>query len=370
MGAEVLGGIGGHAVFYLNGACRSAEAGQTTIQPCDQPGAEPADGVGISMNAHFRFAKWVATPGRDFFLHGNLAPDARLTRADYDRVQAEARRLGIFDGVEFRETVFANLPPGTTREAWKYEVSVGTDYGISLGRGRFCARVPVSREQLATIVAYLNAENAPYRAREREFEWRLFQDNCIHLAHNALAAAGVWEEWRTLQPLLLTVFDFPVPLNEFVDLMRRTDDARLLDPRVLHADAPARAALIGFDQLPVRPGAIMESRPPQSPNDLYETSVKLIFYDDPNFGRYSRWFRMIREDSARFDLEANLRRVLEQYQAASAARLPLLAPGRQGGSERSAALVVTHERFYRLLEAQAGWIEARLMEVATNAPRP
>src|SRR3954469_39911 len=79
LGAEILGGIGGHAVFYLNGACRGSDAGQTTIQLCDEPGAEIADGVGISMNAHFRYAKWVATPGRDFFLHGNLRSEAPLT---------------------------------------------------------------------------------------------------------------------------------------------------------------------------------------------------------------------------------------------------------------------------------------------------
>ncbi|HYZ34496.1 MAG TPA: hypothetical protein VE684_19690 [Crenalkalicoccus sp.] len=374
MGAESLGGIGGHAVFYLNGACRAAEAGQTTIQLCDEPGAEPSDGVGISMNAHFRFAKWVATPGRDFFLHGNLALGAPLTRADYDAVQAEARRLGIYDGVEFHASVFDDMPAGTTREIWKYEVSVGTDYGISLGRGRFCARLPVNREQLAAMIAYLNAQNAPYRAREREFEWKLVQDNCIHLAHNALAAAGVWTKWPTDQPLLLAVFDFPVPLNEFVALMRRTDDAGLLDLRTLRADTPASTALIEFDQLPLRPGAIMESRPPQSPNALYDTDVKLIFYDDPNLGRYPRWFQMIREDPARFDLHANLRRVLEQYRSAIAARRSLSPPevrqrGGVGAGEQSAAFTETEKRLYRLLEARADWIETQLADITMSTPR-
>lgn len=374
MGAEILGGIGGHAVFYLNGACRAGEAGQTTIQLCDEPGAKPSDGVGISMNAHFRFAKWVATPGREFFLHGNLAVGAPLTRADYDAVQAEAQRLGIYDSVEFHDSVFNNMPPGTTRETWKYEVSVGTDYGISLGRGRFCARVPVNREQLAVMVAYLNAQNAPYRAREREFEWKLVQDNCIHLAHNALAAAGVWKEWPTDQPLLLAVFDFPVPLNEFVALMRRTDETALLDWQTLHADTPARRALFQFDQLPVRPGAIMESRPPQSPNALYDTDVKLIFYDDPNLGRYPRWFRMIRKDPARFDLQANLWRVLDQYRAAIAARQPLPPPevqhrGGIGADKQSAAFAETQERLYRLLEVRAAWIEAQLAAFTMNTSR-
>lgn len=370
LGGEILGGIGGHAVFYLNGACRASDAGQTMIQLCDEPGAEPADGVGISMNAHFRYAKWVATPGRDFFLHGNMTSKEPLTLEAYAHVQAEARRLGLYEGVEFHEVVFDDMPPGMSREAWKYEVSVGTDYGIGLGRGRFCARVPVTRAQLAAMVDYLNAENAPYRDRKREFRWNLVQENCIHLAHNALAAAGVWVEWPTGQPLLLAVFNFPVPRNEFVNLMRRTGYARLLDPRVLHADRAARFALTTFDQLPLRPGAIMESRPPQEPNHVYETWLKLIFYDDPIFGPYQRWFDAIRDDPARFDLRSNLRQVLAQYRAALAARRPLAwwkarQAGRSDAQDGPNSFAETYERLYVLLAARAQEIEVQLAELHT-----
>jgi hypothetical protein len=111
-----------------------------------------------------------------------------------------------------------------------------------------------------------------------------------------------------------------------------------------------REALQRFDQLPLLPGALMESRPPQSPNALYDPDVTLIFYDDPNFGRYPRWFRMIREDPTRFDLLANLRRVLAQYRAA---RRP----------EES------DTRLQRLLEDRANWIEARISDITTNQLR-
>ena len=373
--AEILGGIGGHAVFYLNGACRASNAGQTTIQLCDEPGAEPADGVGISMNAHFRYAKWVATPGRDFFLHGNLRPEAPLTLAGYDEVQAEARRLGIYDGVDFHEVVYDDMPPDVSREAWKYAVSVGTDYGISLGRGRFCARVPVTRSQLAVMVEFLNAQNAPYRAREAESYWNLVQDNCIHLAHNALAAAGVWEVWPTGQPLLMALFNFPVPRNEFVNLMRRTGDTRLLNPRILHADRAARRALMEFGQLPLRPGALMESRPPQQPNDVYETRLKLIFYDEPTLGPYQRWFDAIRSDLSRSDLRSNLRWVLAEYRAALAERRSMAwwmarESDRAGVGTEPGTFAETYERFYALLAARAQEIEAQLAQLrATDRPR-
>ena len=34
----------------------------------------------------------------------------------------------------------------------------------------------------------------------------------------------MWSEWPTHRPLLISAFDFPVPKNEFVNLMRRTND--------------------------------------------------------------------------------------------------------------------------------------------------
>ncbi len=362
-GAGIRGEIGGHAVFYLHGACRAAEQGQTTIQPCDEPGAEPADGVGLSMNAHFRNAKWVATPGRDFFFNGGMAAREPLTKARYDQVQARARQLGIYDGVTFHEEVFDDMPAGMDREWWKYEVSVATDYAISLGRGRFCARVPVNRAQLLAMVGFLNAQNAPYREGREVFRWSIFQDNCIHLAHNALAAAGVWEEWPTGRPLLLAMFDFPVPRNEFVNLMRRTGDVSLLDPARLHADPAARRALLQFGQLPLRPGALMESRPPQEPNEVYETALKLIFYDDPTFGPYQRWFDRIQDDPRRHDPRSNLAWVAAQYRQALAERRPLdwwLARPAHRTRFDPAGFAETYRQFYALLEQAAALAEARL----------
>lgn len=369
LGAGIRGDIGGHAVFYLHGACRATTQGQTTLRPCDEPGAEPADGVGISMNARFRNAKWVAAPGRDFFLHGNLATGEPLTRAGYARVQAEARRLGLYDTVAFHDGVFDDMPAGLDREAWKYEVSVATDYAISLGRGRFCARVPVNRAQLAAMVVFLNAQNAPYRDGGEESRWNLFRDNCIHLAHNALAAAEVWPEWRTGRPLLLAMLNFPVPRNEFVNLMQRTGDAALLDPAALHADPAARRALLRFDQLPLRPGALMEARPPQQPNEVYETALKLVFYDEPVFGHYQGSFDALQDDPRRHDLRANLAWVAASYRQALSDRMPLAWWLARPGQRDPAGFAVTYRRLYALLEREATSAETQLATLGATASR-
>jgi hypothetical protein len=110
-----------------------------------------------------------------------------------------------------------------SRDYYKYGISVATDGAVSFGRARYCTRVPVSRAQMAQIVAYLNAQNALYRNGDRRLDWKLFQDDCRHLARNALSAAEIWPMWPTDMPLLIAMFDFPVPKNECVDLVQRSN---------------------------------------------------------------------------------------------------------------------------------------------------
>src|SRR5262249_39102106 len=89
------GGPGGHSVLYLNGACRDRGAGYPTLTMCDPNAAD--QGVGLSVNAHYRNTLWVATQGRDFFFNGGLGPRARLDRLAYARAQAQAKAQGVFD---------------------------------------------------------------------------------------------------------------------------------------------------------------------------------------------------------------------------------------------------------------------------------
>ena len=357
-GAEIRGEIGGHAVLYLNGACRGPDG---TLIPCDAPGAGPEEGVGLSMNAHFRNAKWVAVPGRDFFFEGNLRPGETLTRARYAEVQAEARRLGLYDEVAFHEAAFADAPAGLPREAAKYEISVATDYAVGLGRGRYCARVPVTRPQMLSMIGFLNAENAPYRRGGQVFHWSIFQDNCIHLAHNALAAAGVWRRWPTHRPLPLAILDFPVPKNEFVNLMRRGNDPGLLDPEAAFADPAARRAVLDYGTLPVRPGAIALSAPAWPANEVYETALGLVFYDEPTIGPYRHWLAEIVATPRQHALEPNLRWYAARLHRLREERRPL-----------PPAMAEFGQRFYAALDRELAATDARLDRLreagARNAP--
>jgi len=348
-GADIRGEIGGHAVFYLNGACRIAGLGYPVLAVCDGADGRPPDGVGLSMNAHFQNAKWVATPGREFFFHGGLPPEAPLTRDTYMRVQQQAKRLGIYEGVVFRPEVFAAMPPGWAVEDTKYEVSVATDYAISLGRGRYCARVPVSRAQMAAMVAFLNEQNAPYRSGAQEFEWSVFTDNCIHLAHNALAVAGLWQPWRIHRPLLISVFDFPTPKNEFVNLMRRANDLRLVDLAQAYQDPAARRTVMTYGRLPAVPGSLAEARGPQRPNAVYETELKLIFYDAPPFGPYQGWFDDIFNNTSNLDLSRNAVAFATAYRRAEVTRQPLAWWKAQTPYADDPAFAAFYDKFYRIV---------------------
>ena len=319
-GADIRGGVGGHSTIYLNGVCL-AGAGYPVIAVC--PTDPAAHGVGLSVNGHFSNANWVAIPGRDFFYHGDLRPAQALTRQIYDATKAHAKRLGIYDAIRFHDRVFEDMPPGYTRDAFKYEVSIGTDYAIGYARDRYCARVPVSAARMARIVDYLNGLNRPYREGRAKYEWSVLNDNCIHVAHNALSAIGFWPPWPTRRWFLIAAFDFPVPKNEFVNIMRRANDMPLDHLLSVWDDGPARRAVLAGEGLPTRPGAIATFAPVTRDNQVYNTDLQLIFYDDPVFGPYEGWYRRIAAQSRYTNLAADLRHFRTLYGRVEADRRPL-----------------------------------------------
>ena len=183
---------------------------------------------------------------------------------------------------------------------------MGTDYAVDLARDRYCARVPLDRGKMAVIVDYLNALNAPYRSGREEFHWNVLRDNCAYLAHNALAEVGLWPELRTNRPLLVAAFDFPVPKNEFVNLVRRTNDMPIADPDVLYDDETTRTALLHEGWIVTQPGALAEANRAMQPNDVYGTHLRLIFYDEAIFGHYQERFDRIFSEPRYTDIAANL----------------------------------------------------------------
>jgi hypothetical protein len=366
-GVDTSGGPGGHTVFFLSRVCRDRDAHYPTLVMCAPGTPEDEQGVGLSVNAHFQNANWVATDGRDFLYNGDLKPGQRLTRAVYEQTQKTAKAKNIYDGVVFHPEVFDDMAPGADRGDFMYEVSIGTDYAVAFARDRFCDRVPVTRAQMVKIIDYLNGENAPYR-NGKEFVWNVLENNCTHLAHNALAAADVWDEWPTDRFFLIAALDFPVPKNEFVNIMRRTNDMDLTDLSGLYADDSARRSLEKDGLLPTQPGSLAEAVRAVQDNDIYDTGVNLIFYDDPITGRYRRHFAAIFAERRYTDLRANL-----DYFAALYAKVKAkLATEPRSPDNDLAAFEARYARYIDREVADVGTkMQAldRMPSVAASAPR-
>ena len=322
-GPDISGGPGGHSVLFLSGVCLDHDAHYPVLKMCDTSIANHPDGVGLSVNAHYRNANWVATERSAFFFDGTLKPGQRLTRAVYADTQRQAEALGILDGIVFHDRVFEGKPAAISRRDWMYEMSVSTDYAVDFGRGRYCSRVPVTPDQMTRMVGFLNGRNAIYRDGRTPFLWSVLKDNCTHLTHNALAAAGVWNEWKINRPLLISAFSFPVPKNEYVNLMQRTNELPLTDLAALFRDAGARRSLMRSDWLATQPGSITESEAPRRDNDIYNTSLQLIFYDDPILGSYRPNFERFQSQPRYHDLRTNLAYFASLYARIRAERKPL-----------------------------------------------
>lgn len=314
-GVPIRSGMGGHCLLYLHGVRRDRMALHPTLRVC-APGDEPAShGVGVSVNAHYRNAHWVAAEGRDFLWRGTLEPGERLTRAAYERTQHHAKEIGLLDGVQFHDHLFRDKPRFMSERDYMYEISIATDYAVRFGRDIYRARIPLDYQRMALIVDYLNELNAPYRDGTRSFRWQIFNNNCAHMAHNALAQAGIWAPWPTGQFPALAMFKFPVPKNEFVDLMLRTNDLPIHDAQALYKDAFARRALLETGLLPTAPGALAVAGPAVRENEVYDTNrLRLIFYDNPFWGPYRPRFARIFATPRYHDLRVNLRHFAGLYE--------------------------------------------------------
>lgn len=316
-GADIAGGPGGHAVLFLHGACLDPSSPYPVLKAC------PQGETGVSMNAHFVNANWVGIPGRAFFYNGILKPGEGLTREAYQNTKMEAQKRSLYSAITFRDWALADRPASIPAEDWKYEVSIGTDYAVSYGRARYCARLPVSSTQMVQIVDFLNSRNALYRYGPKTFETNVMQDNCNHLIHNALAATDFWHELPVHQFILQAALTFPVPKNEVVNLLDRADRHKPGDLHALFHDPQTRQTLLRDGWLPGEPGVILDSNPVQTPNAVYNTNLSLIFYDDPLLGHYNRAFSRYLAQPRYHDLHANLLWYQALYAQIAAERRPL-----------------------------------------------
>jgi hypothetical protein len=308
------GGIAGHAILYLKGACREENAGFPQLRRCRVVATsrkDPEHGAGVSVNQMFRNVNWVATPGYDLVFDGGLAADEPLTLARFEAVEAAAIAKGIYKGVAFQR--FADATSDTELGEFLERAGIGTDLALRFARSVFCARLPVTADMLDQIIAFLNDKNREYAEGEADYNWSAWADNCSHTMRNALAAANIWSPLSVRTTKIRQIFNLAIPANEFVNLAELMTGGDLENYRTILSDGPRRDAFHEFHWLPTRQGALLMTLPVHYPNDLYDTTFRLFTLQSPFLMGKTRRAIELLSDPRFVDLETNLRYFDQRY---------------------------------------------------------
>ena len=253
------GGVPGHAVMYLKGACKDESAPTPELRPCRTIATsvdDPEHGAGVSVNRWLQNANWVATPSHRLFFQGDLEEGDAVTRETVDRTVHAVIEAGVFHGVVFRPDMPAH---GSLEEVVGAEF-VGTDFALRMARTSYCARLPVTDAMMRDIIDYLNAVNRAYASGRAHYNWSGYSDNCAHLLHNALAAASIWRPRSVQTSKLRQIGNLSLPANEVIDLAKLGTEGPLTNAREVYRNDEARDALLNLDWLPRRHGAVMTLR--------------------------------------------------------------------------------------------------------------
>ena len=135
------GGVAGHAVMYIKGACKDEQAPFPQLRRCRAAATElddPEHGAGVSVGRWFRNVNWVAIPGYQLLYEGNLKIGERLTQANFEAAVHDAIDTGIYTRVSSFTTIRPRARAGVSRTSWQTKLSARTLRSGS--RGRFFAR--------------------------------------------------------------------------------------------------------------------------------------------------------------------------------------------------------------------------------------
>jgi hypothetical protein len=310
------GGIAGHAVMYLKGACKDEQAPFPQLRRCRVAATElgdPEHGAGVSVGRWFRNINWVAIPGYDLFFPGNLKARERLTEAHFQATVRDAIAKDIYKGVEFRDYPSAGGEPSV--ENFVANEGIGTDLALQFARSVFCARLPITEPMLDEVIAFLNDKNREYAEGEADYNWNVWADNCAHTLRNALAAASIWSPLSVRAVKFRQLFNLAVPANEFVNLAELGTQGDIGDYREIQRDGPRRDALHEFHWLPTRHGALLKTLPVHEPNDIYDTTFRLFTLQSPFMMGKTRDAIDLLSDDRFVKLDANLNYFRDKYRA-------------------------------------------------------
>jgi hypothetical protein len=352
------GGVAGHAVMYIKGACKNEQASFPQLRECHVAATDlqdPEHGAGVSVGRWFQNVNWVAVPGYDLFHQGNLKFGEPLTQTHFEATVHEVISKGVYTGVRFHASPSVGAEPNI--EDFIANEGIGTDLALQFARSVFCTRVPITEPMLREIIAFLNDKNQEYFKGEADYNWSVWADNCAHTLRNALAAANIWSPLSVQAVRLRQIFNLAIPANEFVNLAEIGTKGNIEDYREIQREGPQRDTLHEFDWLPTRHGALLKTLPVHEPNELYDTTFRLFTLQSPfRMGKTQRAIDLLSDD--RFvNLDANLHYFRDKYDT--------ILANHNEGRERLASVRGTPYRrverlYYDYIRAQRAEVEGML----------
>ena len=362
------GGVAGHAVMYIKGACKDEQAPYPQLRRCRVAATElddPEHGAGVSVGRWFRNVNWVAIPGYELFYDGNLKIGEPLTQARFEATVRDAIAKGVYKGVDFHD--YPSAEAGAGFENFVVNEGIGTDFALQFARSVFCARLPVTEPMLDEVIAFLNDKNREYAEGKADYNWSVWADNCSHTLRNALAAANIWSPLSVRAVKFRQLFNFAVPANEFVNLAELGTEGAIDDYREIQQDGLERDALHGFHWLPTRHGALLKTLPVHEPNDLYDTTFRLFTLQSPfRMGKTQHAIDLL-SDERFVNLGANLHHFRDKYDAILAShdeRRDMLASVRGTPYRRVERL------FYDYIKAQRTEVDSMLDKLSALEDQP
>ena len=376
------GGWGGHATLFIDGAEIDPGVGYPRLRlvAADTDLSDPNSGTGISVNKIFDNVTWVAIPGRDEFFRGGLARGQTLDTNFYEAAIHKATRAGWFAGVGIKDAVMRQRSAAMRPDEFIVRHSIGTDFALNFARTAYCARLPMSRDAIGKVVAYLNGVNES--ARENGYTWNMYTNNCSHVAHNALAAAGVWDPKVARGPGAINVArdvasvaralalsqmsDFSFPANNFVRLYEAGNERPIDDAVAAFRNHDIRRTM-DDGWITTGPGALINTYPIHDPsrNQLFAPGRDPFLFSIPMLWNKAETYTMLTRGAPPVvtDLAANLAHYRERYAKTLAHQRSFdEAVGFLHATENREDFRAFYARFYAYIADELKRTDARLTE--------
>src|SRR6267378_7249339 len=376
------GGWGGHATLFINGAEVEPGASYPRLRlvTAGTDLSDPDSGTGISVNKIFDNVTWVAIPGRGEFFRGGLAPEQTLNQDFYEAAIQTATTDGWFAGIRVKAAVMRKRSEAMRPEEFIVRHSIGTDFALGFARTAYSARLPVSRGAVGKVIAYLNGANEG--AQQSGYVWNMYTNNCSHVAHNALAAAGVWDPKVARGPGAVNVVrdvlsvakalalsqmsDFSFPANNFVRLYEAGNERPIGDALAAFRNHDVRRTM-SDGWISTGPGALIASYPihDRSRNQLFAPGRDPFLFSVPMLWDKAETFKRLTRDAPSIvtDLAANLAHFRERYATTLARRRSIdEEAGTLNGNESEEEFRIFYARFYEYFADELKRIDARQME--------